>query len=367
MGKVFIPEEELIKVRLAPRKERVQKLREFKKKLSYQKEGLAKLQIRVLAAIDENPDTSFKRLYQIVESEGVKYGITEEQKEVAKSILQAYIEKHEQIRKIRKQYPDDTGLYQALFGRAPAGPIKVIEGPMTLYFRCENIQDFTRIATKAHLWGCNFTQQDIDKSKRTAGVFTFESWVPGLNGTILAEKSMKLDLGVRISTLLHEKQHAADYLFRKIVRHTIYKRLLRHKRILRKSSLKYYLRFLRQSGEEFAGSEIMAFSRSGEHPALILYYLTQSENEGGLYDYLDKKKRHLNNFARYFGEQPALVEEVVKEIWEIEYRRLLESGLNAFLDLTKAGYSKEEVIAILVHEPLARWPKVAKRLVKIKS
>src|SRR3989338_8773973 len=76
-GSCFDPEEELAKIKLLPQQEKPKVLKEYREKLAYQQEGLAKTQEQLIETIRRNPDISFNELSDKVIPEGVlNYGLT---------------------------------------------------------------------------------------------------------------------------------------------------------------------------------------------------------------------------------------------------------------------------------------------------
>ncbi len=130
---IFNPEKELSEIKIASKKERKQKLQEFKEKLAYQKEGLARTQEELTNIIRENPDIAWRELYGKTLDLLVKYG-ADEQKDKVRKILSNYHWRHLAIKEAREKFPDENQLFEAVFGRPPRGKIEVIEGPVTLYF-----------------------------------------------------------------------------------------------------------------------------------------------------------------------------------------------------------------------------------------
>ncbi len=375
-GEIFHPEKELQEIRRAPKEERKAKIEEFKEKLAFQKEGLARAQEGLITAIRKNPDTPLEELYETAVNAGSRYGMSEEQKETARSLISAYSEKHQKIKEVREQYPSDKDLYNALFGRQPKGKVEVIEGPMTLYFRCEKLDDYTVIHSQSFLGERDITKEDRKASEMSGGVSIGSSLIPGLEGTVIAEKSgfvgYKSKRWAQSEDILkHEEQHAMKRIFgEKIVEHNAWERFdLAETDEERKLALKEYFRSRRQSGENRARDEILAFFKGDWQAESIFEALTEPREKKGLYDYFVEDKKLLRNwFSENFkGWYEPLADRAIKDVFELEYKELLQDGIDAFTKLEKSGYSKDQVIAILIHEPLAKWKKVAKRLLEAKK
>lgn len=387
---IFTQGEELAAIRRAPAKERAAKLKEFKEKLSWQKEGFMVIQTELIKFIRRDPDASLGMLYEYVRDSAPKYGLTEEQKEIAKKILAEYTHKHEAVRAIRKEHPDDRELYQILFGAAPKGKIEIIEGPMTLYFRCHDVEDYARI--RQHIFNPDQepTRQDIEKADTSGGVSIDFAPTPELRGTIIAEnaKGRLLD-HFTVPVLRHEEQHAIKRLFAEqyevaclwealeVIKQT--GKVENRANILRLFTKRYLRRAREYGGEERAKDEILAYFKGGnKQPSEILETLILSEEKGGLYDYFAERKEGFkeivlnalkmeNPSKKISDEELKIIDKSMGEVFGSEYRALLKDGIDAFVILREHGYSTEEAKNFLIMEPLRKWGKTVARALKAKE
>jgi hypothetical protein len=62
-------------------------------------------------------------------------------------------------------------------------------------------------------------------------------------------------------------------------------------------------------------------------------------------------------------ETRALTKRVIDKMLVEEYRRILSDGVEAIEKMEENGYTKEEIIALLTYEPLAKWGKVVARII----
>lgn len=377
----FNPEEELRNIRRASKEERAEKLDKFKEKLSFHKEGLGQMQERLIQEIRKNPDASFEELYQMALQIGARYGMNEQQRETAKEILQTYTEKHAKIRELRERYPNDKDLYRALFGQNPKGRVEVITGPITFYFRCQNLDDYTRIDSQSFWRGTDITAKDRKEAKVTSGVSIATSLIPGLEGAIIAENSSSMGgIGYAFKSLSgfhsihpHEEQHAIKRLFSdKVVEHSTLERLesaTTDKE--RERALKSYLRHRRQDYfENRAKGEILAYFKGGNDSAqTIVEILIKPQEKQGLYDFLADDEDYIKNrLAGKLGSQfQNLIDKAVNEVYRVEYKQLLKDATRAIWQLKKTGHSTDKAISILIHEPLSKWKKAVERLIEKKE
>lgn len=376
----FAPAEELAKIKKAPKEKRPRLLSEFKEKWRQQKEGLAKVQELMIGRIRENPDMPLKELYEEAMKTAAPYNLSFEQKTRIGFILFNYAEKHREVEKIRKKYPDDTDLYAAVFGKKPDGKIEVIKGPMTLFFRAYNINDYAYIYTQAFMENRKLTLKDVFAARRTGGVSLGNSLIKGLEGTIIAQNieeeihpnSAQNQAGTN-AILVHEEQHAIKRLFPEYVNNQKLWKLDEEMmdlalggagRTEMENFIKYSFRKDREDMEIEAKNEILAFLKEEFYwPKEVFHILTKKQKEGGSYDYFAASQRPERiDFIAKLSNAP--VHEIAEDVYKTEYHRLIKEGIDAFTELRKSGYSTEETIALLINEPLAKWEKVVKRLLE---
>ena len=144
-GEVFNPDEEVKDIRWTIKDDQRKELANFKEKLAYQKEGLARIQELLLSKIRENSGIKFEELHKLIEIYGKQYGFTDELKEISDEILQKYIERRNRIKEVREKYTNNRDLFNALFGRFPEGDVEVSQEMMSLVFYCDNIRDFAYV------------------------------------------------------------------------------------------------------------------------------------------------------------------------------------------------------------------------------
>ena len=359
---IFNPEKELAEIKTIPKEERKQKLQEFKEKLAYQKEGLARTQEELTKTIRENPDITWSELNGKYLDLLIKYGAdTEENITKTEKILARYWWKHKSIKKAREQFADDNKLFEAMFGRFPRGKIEVIEGPVTLYFRCHNIKDYALISGQTFLYNRDPSWSERKAARAQGGVSISSSLIPNLQGTIIAERAKGNFGNFQKSTYIHEEQHAIKRLFdeRPIKKLRIYET---------GTSLAEQFRIKRERMAELqVKDEILAYMKEGPwNPKQVFNFLTTSGKNGGLYDYLaeDKKELIALHSKNKSSDEKKKIIETVKQVFETEYRELIRNGIRSFQDLIDNGYTTEQTVALLNAEPLAKWPKVVRRLTK---
>lgn len=377
-GETFRPEAELKNVLRRRGEERRERYLAFKEKLAFQKEGLAAIQEKVAEAIRARPDASLGQLYEVVRDFAPRFGLTLDQKEVARQMLLAYRGKHIAVSHTRRKYQDDQELYRVLFGKPPIGQVEVIEGPMTLYVRCHAVEDYARIHSQSFLQGRDPEQKDILATSQSGGVSINTSLVPGLEGTIIAENAQGRPFDQEARAILtHEEQHVIKKLFRESELdsdrvHRVIESLVRAPDgPSRRLAVRGYLRLIREVGEARAKDEMLAYFKDRRlAPNEILGILITPAAEGGVYDYYSEAERqdtiaHLKVLVGV--ESAGLIAEETERVLKTEYERVLARGAASLVILEGNGYSRDQATALLTTEPLRKWGKITKRLVAMKQ
>jgi len=381
-GEIFAPKEELEKIRQSPKEERWEKLKEFKEKLFYQKEGLAKLQESFISLIRKNPDIKLPTFLKQLDRFSRKFGLTAEQKNIARFVFNEYVQKHKAIKQIRKKYNNTVELYEALFGQKPKGEIEVIEGPMTLHFRCYNLEDYALIHSGKFIWDQpKLSVQDIKNAANRPGVYF--SIGPRdhslLAGIITAENAEKRKFDAKKSQKIfkHEEQHAISQLFFKISNYwgildydsafkTAEKMEATQNLEQKKLIFENYLRNLRkQVIDERVKNEIISYLRSEGSILKALSVLTAAKKDGG-YGFCDAMENYFVSAGNIFSNVPDFHhfnQTVLEKVLKKEFGQVVFNGVMAFRRLQlEDGYSLEKTIAFLLQEPLSTWPKIVQRL-----
>ena len=386
--KPFFPEQEVKNILKAPSDERKEKLSDFKERYFEQKKDLAEVYDKMAAIIRQSPDDHYDN-YGHLKTLLDGAGASPEQAMVGTNAFGEYMKKHNAVSDIRKKYPDDAVLYKAIFKKAPRGKVEVITGPMTLYFKCSNVVDYARIFSDAPLQNREITAHDIDTANNSRGVSKSTSSVPGLEGCIIAENTslitskykndpeMEAIQGIHFEskgTQDHEEQHAIKKLFEdEYFRKGAFDKISSAKN--EKERLGAVVKTFRYDRERIADSrakdEILAYFKENMLSKIIYDSLTKPKSAGGIYDYWEEYK--LNTGERFRKEWKdmlkdqkirPLIDEAEKKVFKDEYHKLIENSIRNAYFLYHKGYTEEQVIGLLVNEPLSKWAKVVGRLVE---
>lgn len=370
----FNPAEEVRSMLRLSRHERKEKLPEVQERLEQYINAHAKLQEQIIEEIRKNPDVEEGALDPLINQAIAEGGIPREERIFIQNAFGRYVAKHDAVERMRAMYPNDRELYQALFGARPDGRVEVITGPMTFYFRCFDDRDYARIHEEKFLKSAVIGEDDITEANKSGGVHLRSAPLAALEGTLIAENTAHNpeELWSRF-TRVHEEQHAINQLLThesnsnfpdEVFDPDVFDVCNRQKQEL---LLKRYLRWLRETAEEQAKDEILAYFKEGQYSFFeILTTLTEREDKGSVYDYLNSDERvsEIQSLIRIMGNQhERLIKRCVNEVFVSDYHALLKKSLDAIAVLSESC-SKEQVIAILQRVPLNKWTKVKKRLVK---
>jgi len=381
----FDPEIELKKLRkfdeeASPRlvglgpKTRAERLKNYKEELIKQKQGIAEIQIDLEKEIRTNPDISQKALMNILLSVAPKHRLSEKQLDLFKQTLKNYTEKHQTIKKVLEKYPDNRKLFNACFGKYPKGKIKIIESPITIYFRCYNIKDYTWILEKKFFKSADeqkLKKSEIKSAKKIGGHVVRNCLIASLNDLITVENTAEILKKISPktkSTFKHEEQHIIKNLFEEQLLITPGAKEFIYNPSL--ENLTNYLRFLRRNWfESKAKSEILAYYKKEDRTFKdIKGALLKSKKKGGLYYYYDNDKEDIEKkiekklTPEIFKKNKQRIEKNFKQVFIDEHKQEIIKAINAIKTLKKIKKSKSEIIYLLITEPLSRWSKLAKRI-----
>lgn len=386
-GEIFFPEVEIREILQMPSSQRKEALASYKEKLVYQKEGLAKAQENLMMLIRVNPEMTRSELLKSFDRWGKVYGFTPWQRSVAEVILADYEKKHEAVSRVRSEHPNDQELFREIFGTDPKGKIEVVPGPMTLYFRCHDLEDYALIHSQAFTADLSVSEADKKSADLSGGASSGSApkEYPELAGTIIAEnaKSRSFNEWSR-SVLVHEEQHAIHRLFKTVdLRENTFRDLKQASDDQERERLMTtYFRYIRESsGETRVKDEVLAFMKEGKNSAPEVFkILTKSIQDGGLYDYFNKpkytgrksKKEAISEFVlkslKRGGDAKFsdLVHKTVEKVFKQEYEDMIKDGLASYQMLIRYGYSREQTTAILMKVPFSHWKNEVRHLLKEK-
>lgn len=186
--KPFDAQKELQQIKKLDKSTRREKLEEFKENLIMQKLGMAEMIGNLRKQVEQNPDVDLNDLFIEIAKGTRKNNLNFEQLTAFNKAAFEYSKKHEAVEKYRAMYPDDADFFQACFGKKPKGKIDIIKGPMTLFFRCYDPNDYAFVYTfYKHQGNGDATKDDFEKAQSSAGIALFQVKIPELAGVVNAE------------------------------------------------------------------------------------------------------------------------------------------------------------------------------------
>ena len=364
----YFSKEELDNIPFEQRKQiQRERLDNYKEQLVKQKKEIAEIQIDIEKEIKSNPDVSFEDLMSSLYLKAPGAKLTNNQIDIFRDGLDMYAKKHQEVEFYRQKYPDNNELFNACFGHLPKGKVEIIKGPMTLYFRCHNIEDYALIHSGKFDSEKRLDQHDITSADMSSGLQTSGSNISELRGTIIVEKS--LGRPINNKTYIHEEQHAIHQLFDdERARQDIFMSGMEKSSV--KEQEKVLASALRRKREDFesrAKNEILAYFKDGTDTTQIKQILSKDKKYGGLYDYF--KEWYARDGAKEANElidsglNKDLVDETFVDVFITEYRiDIIHPAVEAMQTLSDKGLAKEKIINLLINEPLGKWPKVVERM-----
>jgi len=379
-SKIFDPVFELENIKQTTNHaERRQKIKEYKVKLTEQKERIATMQDLLINFIRQNPDVPLDELSQKLEKMGGNLNLADWQIEIGRKILIEYDRRHNLIKELKKQYPDEQELFYFLFGWKPEGKIEFSEEPITIVMGCHNFNDFARLFSTGGRYEAilEVKKEKKDELREIVGGYLFHMKDPYGGLAIVFNKAQWAHK--EKTTIVHEEQHAIYSLFNKILTKKQYLPVLKKESPMDENldQLKIYLHSYLLFCEEYAADEVLAYFRqiNPERLGRLFEYLTKAEESGGIYDFCSKSERSalVESCCDEIKEKLELtpsedlqskIEKIVEEIFVVEYRRHLQEGIRAMALLKDLNFSDEETIAFLSTELLSQWPRTVNRLIE---
>ncbi|MCX6736462.1 MAG: hypothetical protein NTZ13_05265 [Candidatus Parcubacteria bacterium] len=379
-GEVFDPEIAVREILKAPKEERQQKLAEFKEKLAFQQVGLARVQDILIDEIRNKPNGKIEDFYDMAVELGAEFGMNKQQKKEIAKILDRYSLLYKGIENIRQKFPNTNDLYKELFFEAPKGKVELVTGPVSLYFKCYDFKDYLTVfysnQRRHHGKKRDFTEEEKAEAMGCKAINIFSVSHPEIGRVVMAENNSGIGRNPKEEEsaviFIHEEQHAINSLFDKDlldpndpinVRNVRQSFLDAETMEEKEKILINFFRQFRKNAEAFAKDEMIAHYKDG-HEDMALVELNMPKEEGGIYDFLEEPRKAEYLWLKSSDDIRALTKEVVEKTLVQEYKETLTIGVGAVRKMEDAGYEKEEIIALLTHEPLARWGKVVKRVLE---
>ncbi len=363
---------ELEVIKQLPKEERRSRIQEFKEKVVEQKLGIAEMQAKFTEIIHREskmPEKDLKnKLETAIDQYAKEYGLDDYQKTISREVIGRFLEKHKAIERASKAFPNDKDFFKILFGREPKGKIKIRTTPAMIYVQCFNLEDYIYLRTQAFVSGEDLSEQEKEIAAMSYGAAIGASKLPSVKGLIVAENSSKAgikyggDPGADFFD--HEEQHIIKRLF---TAEKIHQKMDLGRPMNEEQFREAWEENLRNQREDVADrrvkDEILAYFKGGTPKETIYKVLT----EGSEYDYLKKiRERYANPDPKIYERYTKIVEESTAKILGEEYKNMISNGLDAIESLKKMHYSSDQIIGLLINEPLVRWSNLAHRIAEHK-
>lgn len=360
-----------------------ERLAEYKKQLIEQKKAIANIQIKLEEFIKSNPELGLDKLMEIVLLEAPKSRLAGYQIETFRKGLITYTKKHNAVEEYRSKYKNDKDLFEACFGHPSKGHLEIIKGPITLHFRCHNLEDYALIHRQKFGKHELLKDDEIKLANLSDGAFIGGSKIPELKGCITAENVRKNTSEEKARrTFVHEEGHVIERLFREEGLKEDFETLFKEEKLRdniifdsaehkKFKNLEKYLRAIREDFEDRARAEIIVHMKEGKSLNRINKNLLLQKEMGGVYDYFDKwyekeGKEEKDNMVNLELYDEHILDEVFLKIFIKEYKNnIINPAIDSILILRSMGFLNEEIINLLINEPLSKWSKVVGRLKEV--
>lgn len=360
----------------------------------YRREATMYMIQLLTAHIHQKPDASLDELKAYARSINRLFPLTKDCMSVLKLALKEYVRRHDAVKSIRTQAPDDKTLFKKLFGMDSEGKVRIEQGKITLNVVCFNSGDYAILFNRTFFSQDKPNQEQISNAQHTGGAHLkyYSSLVPELEGCITIEngsgRARFRPFIYRRSAAVHEEQHAIKQLFT-VVRDNWRINHERKARLLFNSDYSYQYKMLqdfpyetfktlsapeqlsrlkelfregRKYGEGRCSDELLAYFKEGTLSEEIFHYLTLKKSSGGLYDYFsaDEVRDQVDYVAGSINKASGiniqdLAEEAAGKVFDTEYAELISNGIASMEILETLGFSREQVVNLLLTVPLRNW------------
>lgn len=356
-GEVFDAQRELINLKNYHGEEGIKKIQEFKEKLRFQKLGLASMITNLLKALEGNENLRKDELISMLELDIKKFALNRDQTLALENSVDNFIYKNNNIKEVTDSCRDEEGnimadkLYEQIFGKLPEGEMKVVTNSYSIYFQPSDNRDYCYVVSEAYKTNRELTDEDMLEAKTSAGA-KLDNYPDESLNELIAIQNAKLLNRPEISKYImtHERRHVVNSTLAKFFtmpdNDEVYRKYLELQKngdIKGIDDDKLFISFERQNLDikKRIKDEICAYFYSGDRSKYVSKMLLREDT---IYGY---------GFKYNQGE--------LDEDFDLEYLDMVENGIMVFQDFINKGYKIEEVVNLLLPEPLEKWPKVLQR------
>lgn len=387
---VFDPEAELKNIRKGTKAEQHEKLATYKEQLILQKRFIANMNRCIVRSFEQNPQLNTEEFYGSLQQFMDQAKLAGWQREVMKGVIDKFSEQNKKVSAFLDQYRGGEGgeidpvrVYEGLFGKKPVGRVEVIPTGVSIQIRTEDLRDYAFVTSRSYVNApaVALTEQQLAEANQSAGLKTGSRLQPDLGGSIILENCSqpgRFESKDENSeeTRRHEQQHVYNGIIQNVYDADRIKAGKRNDALVSMINKKFEevknkqdrtdedvdqvineskrVRAERERIVDNAGleagikDEISAYFTENENPSADVIRLTL----------LGQKTIYDNYNERYKAREGS---DAKRGKFSQEYMGKVDSGIVAFDRMLKAGYSKEDVQAMLFTEPLSSWGRMADR------
>ncbi|MDO8507354.1 MAG: hypothetical protein Q7S53_02195 [bacterium] len=373
-GDTFDAEKELGSILRAQTEERSALLKRFKERLSYQKEGLADMQMNFVETIFENPDISRRELYDIAGEYKEKYGLTPDQAAIVMALVDKYASIHSDLKVVREEYPTGADFFKGFTGEYPEGEVEWVDNPIALHLSLKNINDYAK-ARGDKVKNCKTYPACLSRHEITSvrDRPPFMCKLPFVLDNLDEEKTLPEWME---EVTVHEYQHVLYRIFNMAEITEAYGHIAGRENLASLDSEKKLRRVLSQDkafAEGLAKNELIAYLKNNGDLKRAYRMLKQTDERnivqkmfmkrGPAYDFSVHNYMTDDDIKDLPMADRLKSRNIKKKIFTKELDDAIWKGVLSVHSLTESlGYTQDKALALLSPEPLAKWPKVVKRM-----
>lgn len=373
-GDTFDSEKELGNILKAQIEERPALLKRFKERLSYQKEGLADMQMNFVETVFKNPDISKRELYDMAGEYREKYGLTLGQEAIVMALVDKYASIHADLKVVREEYPTGADFFKGYRGEYPEGEVEMVDNPIAIHLSLKNINDYAK-ARGDKVKNCKTSPACLSRTEITSvrdrPPFMFE--LPLVLDNLDKKKTSPEWIK---EVKAHEYQHVLYRIFNMTEITEAYSHIADRENLASLGSEKKLRRILSQDkafAEEMAKNELIAYLKNDGSLKRAYLILKQTDERNIVQKMFMKRKPSydfsVDNYMTDDDIKDLPIEDrlksrnIKKKIFTKELDDTIWKGVLSVHSLTESlGYAQDKALALLSPEPLAKWPKVVKRM-----
>lgn len=320
-----------------------------------QKLALGQCRVFIARYIAFNPDLSKEKLMGVVQMFAQAYAFTKENMQSAEEAIDLYLTYREKSQWAVRTFATNRSLVQYLTGYT-LGPTENVEISLGL-------MEIDILADGTLTQRLSAAVEKIDTGRPTN--FAFEKG--GVRYTVIIKQPGQE------SSLAHEHQHGENNLSQQVfykqflldalnVELAVLYRVYRAEPNAEKKAqtlMRYFALKKQWACLQFA-DELFAMKKDRDpyrNIAESVFF-----NEETSYDYLAGHRDELGPLGEDDDQWNAMREQVLVR----EYRRDVVLAIEAFERMERGGMTREEIIALLIDQPVASWPELARRALRPK-